>query len=152
LDKPADLVSSLSEAAEHLTSLARGFGGGVLVAVLLVPILVALSTRQVMPAVAATLLSLVSLMLFMAPASASNTLAIASALGSFLVALHSAIGQRRAISVGKQIAEVASRLDQLENAVQRRLLSDLRRRQSVDQPEPTPGPRDESPPHNPDER
>jgi hypothetical protein len=70
---------------------------------------------------ATSLLSFASLMLFIAPASATSGLAIASGLGSFLAALESIIARGRMIALNKELADLTSRVNQLESAEQRRL-------------------------------
>lgn len=125
------LVGLLSAGAAHLVSSVQGLGGAALVAILLAPILIAASTRQVIAALAAALLSLASLMLFLVPGSAVSTIAASCALGSFLAALHSVLARRRMIALRRQIADLAGLVGQLENAENRRLLSELRKKHST---------------------
>jgi hypothetical protein len=54
-------------------------------------------------------------MLFVAPASAINGLAIVSGLGSFLVALESILARGRMMALNKQIADLTNRVNQLES-------------------------------------
>jgi len=67
-----------------------------------------------------SLLSFASLMLFVAPASATSGLAIASGLGSFVVALESVVANGGMMALNKEIADLTSRVNQLERAEQRR--------------------------------
>ena len=99
-------------------------------ALLFLPVLIAALARNVALALTAGLLSFTSLMLFIASASASATsgLAIVSGLGSFLVALASVIARRRMMAFDKQLADLTSRVNQLENAEQRRLAAEVKRR------------------------
>jgi hypothetical protein len=140
LDWLAHLVGLLSAGVTHLLPSVQAYGGVALVAILLAPILIAASTRQVIPALAAAVLSLASLMLFIAPGSAISTIAASCALGSFLAALHSVVARRRTIALRRQIADLAGLLGQMENAENRRLLSELRKKHST--VESAPGPRD----------
>jgi hypothetical protein len=112
---------------EDLSQLLQSFGVAALV-FLFLPVLIALLARNVGLALAASLLSFTSLMLFIAPASATSGLAIASGLGSFLVALESVIARRRIMAFDKQLADLISRVNQLENAEQRRLSIEVKRR------------------------
>ena len=73
---------------EDLSQFLQSFGVAPL-ALLLLPVLITALARKVILALATSLLSFSSLMLFVAPASAINGLAIVSGLGSFVVALES---------------------------------------------------------------
>jgi hypothetical protein len=112
---------------EDLSQLLQSFGVAAL-AFLFLPVLIALFARNVALALTASLLSFTSLMLFIAPASATSGLAIVSGLGSFLVALESVIARRRIMAFDKQLADLTSRVSQLENAEQRRLAIEVKRR------------------------
>ena len=128
MDWLAYVVGLLSAGVTHLLPSVKAFGGMALVAILLAPILIAASTRQVVPALAAAVLSLASLILFMDPGSAISTIAAFCALGSFLAALHSVVARRRTIALRRQIADLAGLLGQIESAENRRLLSELRKK------------------------
>jgi hypothetical protein len=56
-----------------------------------------------------------------APASAASGVAILSGFGSLVVALDSIIARRRRVAVDRGIADLTSRLNQLETAERRRL-------------------------------
>jgi Na+/melibiose symporter-like transporter len=105
---------------EDLRQFLQSFGVAPL-AVLFLPVLIAVLTRNVILALATSLLSFASLMLFIAPASATSGLAIASGLGSFLAALESIVARRRMMALNKEIGDLTSRVSQLESAEQRRL-------------------------------
>lgn len=113
---------------EELSQFAQSFGVAPLAAVLLIPITIAALAREFTLALAAALLSFVSLSLFIAPTSATSSLAIASGLGSFLVGLESIVALKRTRALKKEIADLTRRLDQLENAEQRRLLLEVKAR------------------------
>src|SRR5215831_16639182 len=106
---------------ENLSQFLQSFGVAAL-ALLFLPVLIAALARNVALALAASLLSFTSLMLFIAPTSA------ASGLGSFLVALVSVFARGRMIAFDKQLADLTSRVNQLENAEQRRLAVEVKRR------------------------
>jgi hypothetical protein len=112
---------------QDLSQFLQNFGVAAL-AFLFLPVLIAALARNVALALTASLLSFTSLMLFIAPASASSGLAIVSGLGSFLVALESVIARRRMMAFDKQLADLTSRVHQLENAEQRRLALEVKRR------------------------
>jgi hypothetical protein len=82
--------------------------------------------RNATLALATSLLSFTSLMLFVAPASAISGLAIVSGLGSFLVALESIFARGRIMALNKEIADLTSRVNQLERAEQRRLTLEIK--------------------------
>jgi hypothetical protein len=124
-DRRWDLV--MANYIENLSQFLQGFGVAAL-ALLFLPVLIAALARNVALALAASLLSFTSLMLFIAPASATGGLAIVSGLGSFLVALESVIARRRMMAFDKQLADLTSRVNQLENAEQRRLALEVKRR------------------------
>jgi hypothetical protein len=105
---------------EDLSQFLQSFGVAPL-ALLFLPVLIAALARNVTLALASGLLSFVSFMLFIAPASATSGLAIASGLGSFLAALESIVARRRRMALNKEIADLTSRVSQLESAEQRRL-------------------------------
>jgi CheY-like chemotaxis protein len=109
----------------------QSFGVAAL-ALLFLPVLIAALARKVALALTASLLSFTSLMLFIAPASATSGLAIASGLGSFLVALESVFARRRMMAFDKQLADLTSRVNQLENAEQRGLALEVKRRSQTD--------------------
>ena len=108
---------------ENLSQFLQSFGVAAL-ALLFLPVLIAALARNVALALAASLLSFTSLMLFIAPASASSGLAIVSGLGS----LESVFARRRMMAFDKQLADLTSRVNQLENAEQRRLAVEVKRR------------------------
>ena len=112
---------------EDLSQLLQSSGIAAL-AFLFLPVLIALFARNVALALTASLLSFTSLMLFIAPASATSGLAIVSGLGSFLVALVTVVARRRMIAFDKQVADLTSRVNQLESAEQRRLALEVKRR------------------------
>jgi hypothetical protein len=90
-------------------------------ALLFLPVLIAAWARNVTLALASGLLSFASLMLFIAPASAISGLAVASGLGSYLAALESILARRRMMALNKEVADLTSRVSELERAEQRRL-------------------------------
>jgi hypothetical protein len=112
---------------EDLSGLLQGFGAAA-IALLVLPVLTTALARNATLALSASLLSLASLMLFVAPASAISGLAILSGLGSFVVALESIVARRRIVTLNKGIADLTSRVNQLESAEQRRLALEIRRR------------------------
>ena len=112
---------------QDLSQFLQNFGVAAL-AFLFLPVLIAALARNVALALAASLLSFTSLMLFIAPASATSGLAIASGVGSFLVALVSVFARGQMIAFDKQVADLTSRVNQLESAEQRRLALEIKRR------------------------
>jgi predicted ATP-grasp superfamily ATP-dependent carboligase len=114
----------LSKYVEELSQVAQSFGVTPLAALLLIPILTAALARRFV----AMLLSVVSLLLFVDPTSAASDLAIASGLGSFLVALESIVALKQTNALKEEIADMTRRLDQLENAEHRRLLLEVKAR------------------------
>ena len=128
MDRTDDLLRVLSKHIEDLARVAQGLGVTSLAVLLLIPILTASIARQFTLAFVAVLLSLVSLLLFVDPTSATSGLAIASGLGSFLVAFESIVAHKRTTALKEEIADVTRRLDQLENAEHRRLLLEVKAR------------------------
>ena len=112
---------------ENLSQFLQSFGVAA-VAFLFLPVLIAALARNVALVLAAGLLSFTSLMLFIAPTSATNGLALASGLGSFLVAVVSVVARKRMLAFDKRVADLTSRVNQLENAEQRRLALEVKRR------------------------
>src|SRR5262249_57161336 len=110
---------------EDMSQFLQSFGVAPL-ALLLLPVLITALARNVTLVLATSLLSFASLMLFVAPASATSGLAIVSGLGSFLVALESILARGRM----KEIADLTSRVNQLERAEQRRLSLEIKARGS----------------------
>jgi hypothetical protein len=110
---------------EDLSQFLQSFGVAPL-ALLFLPVLITALVRNVILALATSLLSFASLMLFVAPASATSGLAIVSGLGSFLVALESAVARRRMMALNKEIADLTSRVNQLEGAEARRLTLEIK--------------------------
>ena len=72
------------------------------------------------------LLSLLSLTLLFDPSSIGPALVVASAIGSFLIALESLIEHRRITALNTQIGELTDRLVTLEAAESRRLAIEVR--------------------------
>jgi hypothetical protein len=105
---------------EDLSGVLQNFGV-VGIALLAVPVLVAVLARNVTSALSAGLLSFAAFMLLVAPVSAVSGIAILSGLGSFVVALDSIVARRRMVAVDRDIADLTSRLTQLEAAERRRL-------------------------------
>jgi O-antigen ligase len=119
--------------AKHIEDLSQFFQsfGVASLAVLFLPVFIAALARNVTLALATSLLSFASLMLFIAPASATSGLAIASGLGSFLVALvalEGIVARRRMTALNKDIADLTSRVNQWENVEGRRLALEVLRR------------------------
>jgi hypothetical protein len=112
---------------EDLSGLLQGFGATA-IALLVLPVLTTTLARNVTLALCASLLSLASFMLFVTPASAISGLAILSGLGSFVVALESIVARRRMATLNNGIADLTSRVSQLESAEQRRLALEIKRK------------------------
>jgi hypothetical protein len=115
----------MAEHIEDLGQFLQSFGVAPL-ALLLLPVLITALARNVTLVLATSLLSFTSLMLFVAPASTTSGLAIVSGLGSFLVALESIVARRRMTALNKEIADLTSRVNQLERAEQRRLTLEIK--------------------------
>ena len=128
MDRAEDFLRVLSKYVEELSQVAQSFGVTPLAALLLIPILTAALARKFTLALVAMLLSVVSLLLFVDPTSATSGLAIASGLGSFLVALESIVALKQTTALKEEIADMTRRLDQLENAEHRRLLLEVKAR------------------------
>jgi hypothetical protein len=117
----------MAEHIEDLGQFLQSFGVAPL-ALLLLPVLITALARNVTLVLATSLLSFTSLMLFVAPASTTSGLAIVSGLGSFLVALESIVAHGRMTALNKEVADLASRVNQLERAEQRRLTLEIKAR------------------------
>lgn len=128
MDRAEELLRVLPRHIEELSQFAQSFGVAPLAALLFIPIVIAALARKFLLVLAAALLSFVSLLLLIDPTSATSGLAIASGLGSFLVGLESIVALKRTRALKKEIADVTRRLDQLENAEQRRLLLEVKAR------------------------
>src|SRR5262245_21480016 len=108
----------MAKLIEELSQFLQSFGVAGL-ALLFLPVLIAALARNVALALATSLLSFTSLMLFIAPASATSGLAIVSGMGSFLVALESIFARRRMMARSE---EHTSELQSLRHLVCRLLL------------------------------
>jgi hypothetical protein len=93
-----------------------------------VPIVVGVLARKVVLTLFSALLSLLSLTLLFDPSSIGPALVVASAIGSFLIALESLIERRRITALNTQIGELTDRLVTLEAAESRRLAIEVRTR------------------------
>jgi hypothetical protein len=138
---------------EDLSQFLQSFGVAPL-ALLLLPVLITALARNVTLALSTSLLSFASLILFVAPASAISGLAILTGLGSFVVALESIVARRRMVALNKEIADLTSRVNQLESAEQRRLVLEVTQQPKIKQPTSREGrqsgqPRLSSPPAGP---
>ena len=91
-----------------------------------VPIVVGVLARKVALTLFSALLSLLSLTLLFDPSSIGPALVVASAIGSFLIALESLIDRRRITALNTQIGELTGRLVALEAAESRRLAIEVR--------------------------
>ena len=101
------------------------------VAGLAVPIVVGVLARKVVLTLFSALLSLLSLTLLFDPASIGPALVVASAIGSFLIALESLIERRRITALNTQIGELTDRLVTLEAAESRRLAIEVRKKRKT---------------------
>src|SRR5215831_131568 len=119
--------SVMAKHIEDLSQFLQSFGVAPL-ALLLLPVLITALARKVILALATSLLSFSSLMLFVAPASAINGLAIVSGLGSFLVVPVSFFKSGRMMAMNKEIADLTTRVDHLERAEQRRFMLEIKAR------------------------
>jgi len=111
---------------EDLSRVLQSFGAAG-IALLVVPVLITVLARNVPRALYTSLLSFASFMLFVAPASAVSGLAMLSGLASFMVALDSILARRRMVALNKEIADLTSRLNQLEAVEQRRFMLEVTR-------------------------
>jgi hypothetical protein len=96
------------------------------VAGLAVPIVVGVLARKVVLTLFSALLSLLSLTLLFDPSSTAPALVVASAIGSFLIAMESLIERRSITALNTQIGELTDRLVTLEAAESRRLAIEVR--------------------------
>jgi hypothetical protein len=117
--EPQDRV--MAKHIEVLSQFLQSFGVAPVV-LLFLPVLITALARNVTLALATSLLSFASLMLFVAPASATSGLAIVNGLGSFLMALESIVARGRM----KAMADLTNRVNQLERAAQRRLTLEIK--------------------------
>lgn len=117
----------MADHIQNLSQFLQSFGVATL-ALLFLPALIAALARNVAFALAASLLSFTSLLLFIAPSSATSGLAIMSGLASFLVALESVIARRRMMTFNQQVVDLTSRVNELEAAEGRRYMLELKRR------------------------
>jgi flagellar biosynthesis protein FliQ len=101
------------------------------VASLAVPIVVGALARKIMLTLFSALLSLLSLTLLFDPSSTGPALVLASAIGSFLIALISLIERRRMVALNTQIGELTDRLVTLEAAESRRLAIEVRKKRKT---------------------
>ena len=101
------------------------------VAGLAVPIVVGVLARKVVLTLFSALLSLLSLTLLFDPSSIGPALVVASAIGSFLVALESLIERRRITALNTQIGELTDRLVTLEVAESRRLAIEVSKKRKT---------------------
>jgi hypothetical protein len=101
------------------------------VAGLAVPIVVGVLARKVVLTLFSALLSLLSLTLLFDPSSIGPALVVASAIGSFLIALESLIERRRITALNTQIGELTDRLVTLEAAESRRLAIEVRKKRKT---------------------
>jgi hypothetical protein len=102
-----------------------------IVAGLAVPIVVGILARKVMLTLFSALLSLLALTLLFEPSSTGPALAVASAIGSFLVALESLIDRRRITALNTQIGELTDRVVTLEGAESRRLAIEVSKKRKT---------------------
>jgi hypothetical protein len=117
--EPQDRV--MAKHIEVLSQFLQSFGVAPVV-LLFLPVLITALARNVTLALATSLLSFASLMLFVGPASATSGLAIVNGLGSFLMALESIVARGRM----KAMADLTNRVNQLERAEQRRLTLEIK--------------------------
>ena len=101
------------------------------VAGLAVPIVVGVLARKVVLTLFSALLSLLSLTLLFDPSSIGPVLVVASAMGSFLIALESLNERRRITALNTQIGELTDRLVTLEAAESRRLAIEVRKKRKT---------------------
>jgi hypothetical protein len=101
------------------------------VAGLAVPIVVGVLARKVVLTLFSALLSLLSLTLLFDAASIGTALVVASAMGSFLIALESLIERRRITALNTQIGELTDRLVTLEVAESRRLAIEVSKKRKT---------------------
>jgi len=101
------------------------------VAGLAVPIVVGVLARKVVLTLFSALLSLLSLTLLFDPSSIGPVLVVASAMGSFLIALESLIERRRITALNTQIGELTDRLVTLEVAESRRLAIEVSKKRKT---------------------
>jgi hypothetical protein len=101
------------------------------VAGLAVPVVVGVLARKVVLTLFSALLSLLSLTLLFDPSSIGPVLIVASAMGSFLIALESLNERRRITALNRQIGELTDRLVTLEAAESRRFAIEVRKKRKT---------------------
>src|SRR5215813_7598368 len=100
--EPQDRV--MAKHIEDLGQFLQSFGVAPL-ALLFLPVLITALARNATLALATSLLSFTSFMLFVAPASAISGLAIVSGLGSFSVAAETLFKKGRMMALHKEMAD-----------------------------------------------
>jgi K+-sensing histidine kinase KdpD len=129
-----DVVGLVTQYVDQLLQFVQGFDVPTLAALLLIPVLIAALARKVVLALASALLSIVSLMLIINPASATSLLGVAGGIGSFLIALGSICGRRRSNALRnlqKELKHLTERVERTEAAENRRMLLELKTRTNI---------------------
>jgi K+-sensing histidine kinase KdpD len=129
-----DVVGLVTQYVDQLLQFVQGFDVPTLAALLLIPVLIAALARKVVLALASALLSIVSLMLIINPASATSVLGVAGGIGSFLIALGSICGRRRSNALRnlqKELKHLTERVERTEAAENRRMLLELKTRTNI---------------------
>jgi hypothetical protein len=101
------------------------------VAGLAVPVVAGVLARKVVLTLFSALLSLLSLTLLFDPSSIGPVLVVASAIGSFLIALESLNERRRITALNRQIGELTDRLVTLEASESRRFAIEVRKKRKT---------------------
>jgi hypothetical protein len=129
-----DVVGLVTQYVDQLLQFVQGLDVPTLAALLLIPVLIAALARKVVLALASALLTIVSLMLIINPASATSVLGVAGGIGSFLIALGSICGRRRSNALRnlqKELKHLTERVERTEAAENRRMLLELKTRTNI---------------------
>ncbi len=118
----APLESGLDESARVLADLPPH----IIAAAIAAPVVLTLITRRLLAILATTTLAVVAFMIIYRPALAGTTVALASYVGSILVALLSIGSWWRGRATRIELAALRAEVDQLMQAESRRMLADLK--------------------------
>jgi hypothetical protein len=131
------LEFDLDQAAGFLTSLPEG----VVIAGVVLPFVLAILSRRLLAALAALLLGLLTYVIILKPAYKTPALAISGYLGSLLIAFVALRSWREDRARRAEFAALQNELDELRQAEERRMFTELRSAKSFTQENPvTPPP------------
>ena len=125
LDQPLIILAAWTD---WLVQQLTGLPNQVALAILILPLLPAALSRRANTALVVVLLTTVSVLVYLSPHRLAHIVVLGSFVGALIIALSALAARRNRAQIDAQLVQLRGEVTQLQDAEQRRLLSDLNSR------------------------